>query len=190
MMKRISLTILFFVSYIPLFLILFIQNFQSIYKDGKLKTTAQIILDNLIPAICLGLSILALVLYFIISTLVQRYGFKTPEKVIKVRNTGVEYLSYLGTYIIPFIGTKFDTINSSIATWVLILLICLIYPKTNLIYANPTLALFGYNIYKVNLEKDQDEEVVVITKVKLKKRNAYRFKELSEDVFFAKQAIQ
>src|SRR5688572_26890429 len=126
MMKRISLTVLFFVSYIPLFIILFIQNLNPIYTDGKLKSLTEIVGDNLIPGVCLLLSILALILYFIISYLIQRYGFRTPETVLKVKNTGVEYLSYLGTYIIPFIGTKFDTINNSIATWVLILLICLI----------------------------------------------------------------
>lgn len=186
-MKRLSLTILFFVSYIPLFLILFIQNLHPLYHEGKLKSAKDILGDNLIPAICLCLSIIALILYFIISSLIQRYGFRTPETVLKVKNTGVEYLSYLGTYIIPFIGTKFDTLNNSIATWVLILLICLIYPKTNLIYANPTLALFGYNIYKVTMEKDDDEEIVVITKEKLKKKKSYRLRELTEEVFFAKK---
>ena len=187
MLKRISLLILFFVSYLPLFIILFIQNLKPIYEGERLKSWKEIILDNQIATICLLASLVSLVLYFIISSLVQRYGFKTPETVIKVKNTGVEYLSYLGTYIIPFIGMKFDSVNNSLATWVLILVIALIYPRTNLIYANPTLALFGYNIYKVTLDTDTDEEIVVITREKIKKKKAYRFKELTEEVFFAKK---
>lgn len=188
MLKRISLFILFFVSYLPLFVILFIQNLKPFYEGDKLKGWKEILKENQIATYCLFASILSLFLYFLISGMVQRYGFKTPETVLKVKNTGVEYLSYLGTYIIPFIGMKFDSVNNSLATWVLILVIAVIYPRTNLIYANPTLALFGYNIYKVTLEKDDDEEIVVITREKLKKRKSYRFKELTEEVFFAKKS--
>ena len=187
MLKKVSLLLLFFVSYLPLFIILFIQNLKLKDNEIPYKTLKEIVSHNVIPIICLFLSISSIAVYFFISHYIKSFGFKTPEKVLKVKNTGIEYLAYLGTYIIPFIGMKFDTTNNAIATWILILVIAFIYPRTNLIYANPTLALLGYNIYKVNLEKDPDEEVVIITKEKIKKNKEYRLRELTDEVFFAKK---
>ena len=178
--------ILFFISYLPLFVILFIQNVRVTDSVGKTPAWRTILAMNVVPAVFLLLSLLSIFAYFIIFYFISRYGFKTPEKVLKVKNTGIEYLSYLGTYIIPFIGMRFDTTNNTIATWVLIGVIAFIYPKTNLIYANPTLALFGFNIYKVTLQRDPDEEVVIITRQSIKKNASYRFKDLADDIFFAK----
>lgn len=185
MLKRLSLYILFFTSYLPLFVILFLQNFKGFHnKKNELNDFSTILKENTVSIICLFISVLSLVLFIVLISSMKRYGFQTPEKVIKIKNTGVEYLTYLGTYIIPFIGIKFDSNYSSLSSWILILLIAIIYPKTNLVYANPTLAICNYYIYKVNLSSDPDEEVVVISKEKLKKNCSIRLKKLKEEVFF------
>jgi hypothetical protein len=81
-------------------------------------------------------------------------------------------------------GVKFDTWNNLVATAFLFLLIGFIYTKTNLLYANPTLALLGYYISLATFE--DGEERTVISKGKLKKNNFYKYKELSEDLYFIK----
>lgn len=183
-MKKRTYYILFLVSYLPLFIILFIQNLHLKTKGGNLQSFKQACVENWLPISLIAISILALFLAYKFSKNVVKYDFDTPQKVIKVKNTGVEYLAYLGTYIIPFIGMNLSTINDKIATLALLLLIALIYPRTNLIYANPTLALFKYNIYKVVLADDEDEEIVVITKENIKKNKSYRFRELADDIFY------
>ena len=187
MLKRISFSILFLISYLPLFLLLFIQNLKPLHDNrNELKGVKTVILENILSFSFLGISLVALLLYLILIQNIQTVGFNNPEKVCKVKNTGIEYLSYLGTYIIPFIGSKFDNLNNSLTTILLLIIIGIIYPKTNLVYANPTLALFGYNIYKVNLESDKDEEVVIISKIKLRKNNLYRLRQLTDEIFYAK----
>jgi hypothetical protein len=66
----------------------------------------------------------------------------------------------------------------------LFLVIGFIYTKTNLLYANPTLALFGYYINLATF--DDGEERTVISKGKLKRNNSYKYKELNEDLYFIK----
>lgn len=181
-MKRLTYYILFFVSYLPLFLILFIQNLDTKKLNCSFK---EICLNNIYSIVLLSLSLLSLGGAWIFSKQLKNYGFATPKKIKKVKNTGVEYLTYLGTYIIPFVGVHFDTINNTIATIILIALIAAIYPKTNLIYANPTVALFNYNIYKVVLEGDDDDEIIIITREIIKKGSNYRLRHITDDIHYA-----
>jgi hypothetical protein len=186
MVRKSTLFALFLVSYIPLFLILAIQNIKdSIIDDkGVNLTTLQILENNLLSLILLSISILSLIYYLIFIKINDSGGFRNPKKIIRIKNSGVEYLSYLATYIIPFIGLKFDTWNNLIATSLLFLIIGFIYTKTNLLYANPTLALFGYYI---NLATFEDgEERTIISKGKIKRNNSYKYKELSEDIYYIK----
>lgn len=186
MVRKTTLFFLFLISYIPLFVILAIQNLSDKLVDDKgVKLPISIILENnIISIVLIIVSILSLFYYLIFAKINSRGGFRNPKKILRIKNTGVEYLSYLATYIIPFIGVEFDTWNNLLATTLLFLLIGFIYTKTNLLYANPTLALFGYYISLATFE--DGEERTVISKGKLKKNNHYKFKELSEDLYFIK----
>jgi len=186
MLKKTTLFALFLVSYIPLFLILAIQNLndESFDENGQALSISQILKNNLLSLIMVGISLLSLVYYLIFIKVNATAGFRNPKKVIRIKNSGVEYLSYLATYIIPFIGLKFDTWNNLLATSLLFVVIGFIYTKTNLLYANPTLALFGYYIFQVTFE--DGEERAVISKGKLKKNNSYKYKELNDELYFIK----
>lgn len=48
-------------------------------------------------------------------------------------------------------GFSFDDIQKNIAYLLLVIIIGLIFIKTDKYYANPTLALFGYKLYRVNV---------------------------------------
>lgn len=186
MIRKTTLFALFLVSYIPLFFILAIQNLNDKVVNGKgepLKNT-QIFQNNLLPFILILISLLSFLFYLIFIKINASAGFRNPKKVIKIKNSGVEYLSYLATYIIPFVGLKFDTWNNLLATLLLFLVIGFIYTKTNLLYANPTLALFGYYIFSVTFE--DLEEKTVISKGKIKKNFSYKYKELGDDIYFIK----
>lgn len=187
MVRRTTLFVLFLVSYIPLFFILAVQNLNDKLadKNGVVLTAQQVLKNNLLPVILLTISLVALLYYLIFIKINVSAGFRNPKKITRIKNSGVEYLSYLATYIIPFIGLKFDTWNNILATFLLLLVIGFIYTKTNLLYANPTLALFGYYIYQATFE--DGEERNVISKGKLKRNTSYKYKELNDDLYFIKQ---
>jgi hypothetical protein len=186
MVKRLTLFALFLVSYIPLFVILAIQHINDKFcsETGEPLSLLQIVYNNRLSLTLISISLIALLYYFVFSSINYRSGFKNPVRIKKVENTGVEYLSYLATYILPFIGLKFSTWNEVLATILLFLIIGFIYTRTNLIYANPTLALFGYYLYKVTL--DNDEQKTVISEGKVRKEQFYRYKEFNEDIYFIK----
>lgn len=190
MVRKTTLFALFLVSYIPLFFILAIQNLNDKLSDenGIAFSVRQILHNNLLPILLLSISLFSFIYYLIFIRVNASAGFRNPKKITRIKNSGVEYLSYLATYIIPFIGLKFDTWNNLLATTLLFLVIGFIYTKTNLLYANPTLALFGYYIFQATFE--DGEERAVISKGKLKKNNSYRYKELGDDIYFIKSTLQ
>lgn len=187
MIRKTTLFALYIVSYLPLFFILSIQNIndQIFNSNGELLSFREIVFNNKISLILIAISLLATLYYFIFSKVNQRYGFGNPEKISTTKNSGVEYLSYLATYIIPFVGLKFEPWNNLLASIILFLLIGFIYTKTNLIYANPTLALFGFYIYEI--ETDQGETRTIISKGQIHKEIFYSFKQISDNIYFIKK---
>lgn len=187
MVRKITLFALFLVSYIPLFFILAIQNISVALINEKtlLDSLLYVLKTNVLSDILILISLLSLIYYFVFVYLNSKGGFRNPKKIIKLKNSGVEYLSYLATYIIPFLGLKFDSWNNILATTLLFLVIGFIYTKTNLLYANPTLALFGHYLYQVTFE--DGDEMTVLCKGKLKKNTFYKYKILNDDLYFIKQ---
>lgn len=186
MPRRITLFFLFLVSYIPLFVILAVQLADEQLPEAGygMLPIRTIIHNNRLSLFFLAISTAALAYYFIFSAVNFRSGFKNPVRIRKVENTGVEYLSYLSTYIVPFVGLKLGTWNELVATALLFGLIGFIYTRTNLIYANPTLALFGYYLYRVTL--DNGDQRTVISKGKVKENGFYAYKEFNEEIYFIK----
>ena len=186
MLRKTTLFSLFLVSYIPLFLILAIQNINDRLVDDKgiHLRVSQILNNNILSIILVVISLLSFIYYLVFTKINSSGGFRNPIKITRIKNSGVEYLSYLATYIIPFIGLKFDSWNNLIATSFLFIVIGFIYTKTNLLYANPTLALFGYYISLATFE--DGEERTVISKGKIKRNNSYKYKELGDDLYFIK----
>ena len=187
MIRKITLFALYVVSYIPLFLILAIQNIDDKLTDAahNFIGVREILINNKITIIFFVISVMAILYYVVFSSVNQKYGFTNPEKVRSSSNSGVEYLSYLATYILPFVGLKFDSWNNILASGILFLLIGFIYIRTNLIYANPTLALFGYNIYEVEVASNQKR--TVIFKGLINNDKFYKFKLISGNVYFLKE---
>ena len=108
--------------------------------------------------------------------------------ITKCESQDFEYLTFLATYIIPFFGFSFTEVGRLLAYAVLLIVIGIIFVKTEKYYANPTLAIFGYRIYKVTLSDSEIEykSVIAITKCQLASGTSIRFKNLSENVFFVR----
>ncbi|ENM5730978.1 hypothetical protein CW613_002595 [Vibrio mimicus] len=114
------------------------------------------------------------------------------QKVIRIQsieNEDYEHLTFLATYIIPFFGFKFDDPNQFTAIIVLLIIIGAIFVKTNKYYANPTLAVLGYRLYKATLN-DQNgvyESITVVSKEQLKENEIVYWEKISDNVFYIKR---
>jgi hypothetical protein len=143
--------------------------------------------NNLIPILCL----LAL-LVGLISYLDFKYQMKgTPElsfKVTEIENIDYEHLTFLTTYIIPLVCFQFENLRYIIVFIIILFVIGSIYIRTDLFYANPTLAILKFRIYKVsgefrNGEKRQNR--ILISKDKLTKDDRVKYLKLDERIYYA-----
>jgi len=146
-------SLLFFSSYIPLWIILGIKFYPTIKLKGAIIVIGIIMFSFLI-------------LYGVI--FYKRGGKKRdkkPKKLIVVEsceNITSSYLEYLITYIIPF--TQIDlNLYSCLSLIILFIFVWWLYINSNLIYVNPTLKFMGYNIYKVK-DRISGREYILLTK--------------------------
>ncbi|WP_425669901.1 anti-phage protein KwaA [Vibrio owensii] len=112
--------------------------------------------------------------------------------VVECRSENYEHLTFLATYIIPFFGFSFTETGRLLAYGVLLIVIGAIFIKTDKYYANPTLALFGYKLYRVTMSdaNARYESVIVITKSSLSANQPVNYKLLSNNVYYVRKVVQ
>ncbi|VXA78697.1 MULTISPECIES: anti-phage protein KwaA [Aeromonas] len=109
--------------------------------------------------------------------------------VIDCKSENYEHLSFLATYIVPFAGLNFDSPLKLLAYLFLLVVIGIIFVRTDKYYTNPTLSIYGYKLYRATLADHVSHyhSVIVITKYDLKKGQNIAYKFISEDVCFARK---
>ncbi|WP_341496088.1 anti-phage protein KwaA [Photobacterium damselae subsp. damselae] len=115
-------------------------------------------------------------------------GGQKPVRIQSIKSEDYEHLTFLATYIIPFFGFTFEDPRRLVAYLVLLIIIGVIFVKTDKFYANPTLALLGFKLYRANLSDRNGvyESVVILSKDTLREGQIVHFELISEDVFFVK----
>lgn len=142
---------------------------------------------NIVPIIALVFVGLGALYYF-------RFNYKIsgsqsiPVEVSNVKDINYEHLTFLTTYIIPLICFNLTSERYLIALALLLVVIGVIYVRTDKFYANPTLAVLGFRLYSADVTRRTGEKVKVtlITRDRIKSGEKIRFLELDERVYYAK----
>lgn len=178
----ISLGLLFFLLILTTveFPVCFGENCEFMGFGNLIKT-------NIIPIACLIGLLIVVWLYSQFSYKLEG-ALDIPFEVEKIENVNYEYLTFLTTYIIPLICFDLNSIRDIIVLVVLLIILGALFIKTNLYYANPSLALLGYHIYRadVNTKNGRKENVIIIAKVKIKQGDSILPKKLEDNVYYAK----
>ena len=145
----------------------------------------EIIKLNIYPICYLILILLGLIFYFIFKYLFKSNGC-LPEKINEIENINWENLTFLVTYIIPFLSFNFGEGKNRLIFFLILLIIGNIFIKTNMYYTNPVLVIFGYHIYKLST-KNREKSIIVISKDVLCKTNEIKLIFLSDNVYIAKK---
>jgi hypothetical protein len=140
-MRESILYILFFVSYSPLFFYLWIVN-SHFPKKWEDILKINIDLNN----IYFLLGSLSIVIFFIIIKNIKNTAPLTVS-INKINERNDDFSSYVMTYFFAFIGLKITSLEEIIGVLFLFSFIAFIYSRSNLIYSNPILEIFGYNLY-------------------------------------------
>lgn len=114
---------------------------------------------------------------------------KIPSRIDKIEDLNYEHLTFLTTYIIPLICFNLSNARYVFALAFLLVVIGIIYVKTDKFYANPTLAVLGYRLYKVTITTriKTSENIVVITKERLTEADQIKIIDLDDKVCFARK---
>ncbi len=156
----------------------------SFNEWGSWKT---LLVVNLIPVILIILLIYCLYAY-------RRFDFDLkgatdiPFEIKEVEGINYEHLTFLATYVVPLISFNFDSGRQMIVLALLLTVMGVIYVKTDLFYANPSLALLGFHIYRVNgsFKTGIRECVILICRERFVEGQKVSYIKLDDRIYYAK----
>lgn len=158
-------------------------------EDCKFIGLASLLQRNIISVIAFGFLAFGTLYYFRFDYRVA--GSKSiAARIVKIEDVNYEHLTFLTTYIIPLICFNLTSFRYLLALGILLFVIGVIYVKTDKFYANPTLAVLGFRVYKVNLQTRLGlvESVVVISKERLAEGDQVSRLGLDDKVYFVRKA--
>ncbi len=144
-------------------LILFISSFAPLaiiwgYKFKEFSIPFFNNSINIFHFILILISLSCLLLFFAI--LKVKKTNNPQKKLIKdFKDLNSAHIEYLLAYIFPFL--PFGTFNL-VPFVIFIFVLLIVYLKSNLIYVNPLLVIFGYNIFEI--EDQNKNKIIFITK--------------------------
>jgi hypothetical protein len=136
--------LLFLSSYFPLGLIFFVM----------LIGTKPILAWSFLSAGILG--VLGLALYLAVT---RRLNPLSVEVLTVTRRDG-EAMSYVVTYLLPFLGAPFGSIEQGIGLAIFFVVLAVLYINSDMIHINPTLNLVGFHVYEVELANGEVQSLI------------------------------
>jgi hypothetical protein len=70
----------------------------------------------------------------------------------KISGKDTEAMSYIVTYLIPFLDIKIDDPSTFVSLLLLFVVVATVYVHSNLIYINPTLNILKYHLLEIELK--------------------------------------
>ncbi|WP_405175595.1 anti-phage protein KwaA [Paenibacillus sp. FSL H8-0261] len=147
----------------------------------------KLITSNIIPVFAFILLLLGILFFFNF-----KYKLAGSQQnhitVKKIENRNYEHLTFLSTYIIPLIAFDLTKIRYAIVLFLLLVAIGIMYVKTNMFYTNPTLALLGYKIFKVNatFRTGNEEEIIIISREDVSLGDTLSYKTIHENIYYVR----
>ncbi|WP_159875947.1 anti-phage protein KwaA [Aquitalea denitrificans] len=161
-------------------------------KFASLAELWSIVKKNYLPSICVLVLVISIGFYAVFARVIQ--GAKDgPFKVSEIEDKSADHLVFLATYVIPLLSFNLDTTRQVISLLITLTLIGVIYIRTNLFYANPTLSLLGFKICTVKFEQlgpgIPSGTVVLIAREDIYEGASVNILRLDKNIFFARKAI-
>ena len=147
---------------------------------------------NIIPLICLFMMVLGFIIYRLFVKLVENRSKGLTQKVNKIKDINYETVSFLITYIIPLlffvVNSEISELRNFIVLTLTLLMIGIIYCRTNMFYTNPTLAIIGYHVYRVST--NQNDEMIIIVRGKLKKEESFYPRLIDDNIYYITKELK
>lgn len=187
MYRKIGLFILSLWLFFILTIIITVDMPICFYQECQFIGLNTLLSRNIIPLVSIFFLLIGVCSYMDFSYKLKD-ATQISFKIIKIVNIDYEHLTFLTTYIVPLVCFNFIDSRYQIVLVILLIVIGMIYIRTDLFYANPTLALLNYRIYRVNGDfKDGiRENIVLISRTKLELDQRIDYIKLDNYIYYAK----
>lgn len=169
-LNNIAVLVLFITSYIPLFGLLILRqikqnieylNFGYFNQESILFAFRKFGLSGF-------LFLLAIFGFIGLKFLLTNLDKKRPNgelvKIVEVENKNSETISYISTYIVPFIFQDTNNLFDISSIFIVLVIIFFIYTKSNMIVINPILSII-HTLYQIEYnKKGKTKKGLLITK--------------------------
>ncbi|WP_057938839.1 anti-phage protein KwaA [Algoriphagus resistens] len=179
---------LYILSLWLLFALLFVNKIQIpiCFDNCQFIGLNELLLQNVIPIICIIFIVAGFWFYYRFKYIIK--GAKSlPEKIEEIENINWEHLTFLVTYVIPLLSFDLDfnlsEDRNGLMFFLVLIVIGMIYVKTNMFYNNPTLAILGYHIYKTKTFNKGN--IVIISRDVIQEQDWVEHKLISDNIYFA-----
>lgn len=147
----------------------------------------ELIASNPLPIVSVFALLYCLFAYF-------RFDFELkgateiPFEISKLEDINYEHLTFLATYVVPLISFNFGNGRQMIVLGLLLVVMGAIYIKTDLFYANPSLALFGFQIYRANgnFKNGERAGIILICRGRLIEKQKVSYIKLDDRIYYVK----
>ncbi len=113
-----------------------------------------------------------------------------PFEIKKIQSVNYEHLTFLATYVVPLISFDFGSKRQMLVLALLLIVMGVIYIKTDLFYANPSLALLGFHIYQADghFKNGDRDGIILICRGRLEMGQKVSYIKLDDRIYYAKGA--
>jgi len=112
-----------------------------------------------------------------------------PFEISKLENINYEHLTFLATYVVPLISFNFENNRQLIVLALLLVVMGIIYVKTDLFYTNPSLSLIGFRIYRANghFKDGERERIILICRGQLAEKQKVSYIRMDDRIYYVKR---
>lgn len=161
--------ILFLSSYLPLWVIFEIQFSSKNNKYSAMVAAGFAVL----AVICL----LGLFFYIHITKTINPVSLKITD----LNRRDGEAMSYIVSYLLPFIVLPSSNTEDLIGLWIFIGVLAVLYINSDMIHINPVLNIIGFHVYEV---KREDKHIcTIISRKKIRVNQEIQVHQIGDDLF-------
>ncbi|MBW7900980.1 MAG: hypothetical protein H3C26_05865 [Rhodocyclaceae bacterium] len=186
--RKIDLYILSLGLLFVFFIIIATELPTSSFRFNEAASWKELATNNLLPvasALALGYCLFA---YFYFDFELKGVT-EIPFEISKLEDINYEHLTFLATYVVPLISFDFGSSRQMIVLGLLLVVMGVIYIKTDLFYANPSLALLGFHIYRANgsFKNGEREGIILICRGRLAEKQKVAYIKLDDRIYYVRE---
>lgn len=143
--------LLFFSSYSPLYIIIIAKTHDVQYEIFGVKTPLYNVFGTSVSAIALLAGFFGTGVLLTLFTIVyfKRTENGQPKPIESYEEKNDLMITYILVHVVPFAFIEYSELLPAVAFLILFLSIGVIQVRSNYLYVNPVLALWKYDVYKI-----------------------------------------